>query len=364
MKVCTRTTLLLTALLSLSCIQSALARPDGALISGEFEVVAIRKASLVHAGPHDISLDPVEPGNRVRFDNTLQWLWDKSCRSWSLQPAGEPVVPLEDGMISDTQVTAARLDKELPDHRINEHMVIRCGPSVAGHILRVDDRVLITISPSGQSYLVLEQVPGGSVTVAVQKALVSMKFYEGEPTGTMDAKTRRALALFAGYLGADYDFNASALSNNLLEALGLKQFIGPTRTLNWSDGQIADEMSRYRFHEPLKSETGTFVVVSEFFETGQQWPAVDTPQERDESPAFQRLLSIRSFLEPLANVEYSVLADQLKLLKSEREGDWDCAIGIGCYPKGYVVGLGPVEADSAAEICGLFRANGWFCAIP
>jgi len=364
MKICLQSALLLPVSFCLFYIQSVTAAPGEAQISGEFEVVAIRKASLVHAGPHDISLEPAQPGSRVQFGSTLQWLWDKSCPSWSLQAAGEPAVPLGDDMISDTQVTAARLNGDLPDHRLNEHLVIRCGASSIGLILRVDDRVLITSSPSSQSYLIMERIPEREETLAVQKALASMKFYTGGPTGIMDETTRRGLALFAGYLGADYDFNASALSNNLLVALGLPGFIRPTATQDWSDEQIASEMQRYRFLDSVEDGGKTYVTVSEFFETGQQWPKLDTPYEQNDSPAYQQLLSIRSFLEPLANIEYSVLATQLRLLKTERKGNWRCGVGTTCYPKGFVVGLGPVEAEMANEVCGLLRANGWFCAIP
>jgi hypothetical protein len=333
-------------------------------LSGQYEVVAIRKASLVHAGPHDISLEPVIPGSRVRFGESLEWLWDKSCTSWSLQSAGGPVLPVDDDMLSDTQVTAARLNEEVPDHRLNEHLVLRCGPSSTGHILRVDDRVFITPSPSGQSYLVMEKIPSEEEIMAVQSALSHMNFYDGNASGAMDKSTRRALALLAGSLGADYDFSSSALSNNLLEAMGLHQFVSSEPVPSWSDEQVANEMRRFRFFESVKEGGKSYLIVSEFFETGQSWPSLEDPQEQTENPAYQRLLAIRSFLQHLPNVEFSALAGQLRLLKLERQGDWLCAIGLGCYPKGFVVGLGPVEADNTAQVCELFQRNGWFCGAP
>jgi hypothetical protein len=333
-------------------------------LEGDYRVVALRKTNLALAGPQDLSLGEVGPGSEVQFGSELRWLWrsptGRHCKGWSVQRAGEPVVPLSDDMISDTQVMAG----EQNDFRVNEHLIIRCGPKILARVLAVDNRVLVTTSPSGQSYLLLERVPSEEEVSAVQKALADTGLLEGPLTGRMTANARRALAIFAGQLGAAYNFNATAISNNLLLALGLPSLTEGLPAATWTDEQIAQEMQRYRFENTLRQDGNTWVVLSEFFETGETWPDLSTQYEKETSPAYQRLTMIQSYLQSLPSTRYSVLEDQLTLLKLDRAGDWTCYVALGCYPKGWVVGLGPLEPELAGEICELFRRNEWFCAIP
>jgi hypothetical protein len=330
---------------------------------GRYEVVAIRKASLVHSGPHDVSLDDVKPGSRFTFGGSNNWLWGTRCRSWGLQQAAEISIPADDEMLSDTQVTAASLYATSPDHRLNQHLLLHCGsdPVSEARILRVDERVLLTTSPSGQSYLVMEKVPSKQEVLATQQALAEMKNYEGAINGEMNAATRRGLALLAGHLGAKYDFNASALSNNLLEAMGISQ-AGTADLPTWTDDQITKEMQRFQFSNTSTESGSVSLIVSGFFESGINWPQLENEYARQTSPAWQQLRAIQDFLASLPNTEYSVLADRLNLLNTERQGDWMCFTGINCYPKGVVVQLEPIGADKTQEICSLLRENGWFCA--
>lgn len=341
--------LVLNALLLL-CATNAAGQPgDASGLSGAYELVAIRKSNLVMAAPDDPALAGITPGVRVEFDTTLSWLAGETCTEWALVRAESPTIAIESEILSDTQVTAERLNADLVDHRVNEHWVLYCGVSVRAPLLVVDDRVVITTSPSQQSYLVLEKLADPELVGAVQRALKSMKFLDAEPSGVMDPTTRRALAVFAGYLGAAYEFNASPLTENLLVAMGLGTLVEESVLGQWTDEEIAAEMNRFRFHEETGAEGMPYLVVSGFHEA---------------EAAERALIEIRTFLSGLPNLEYSALADRLKLLELERVGDWVCAFALGCYPTGYVVALGPVEPESSEGICKLLRGNGWFCAVP
>ena len=326
-------------------------------LSGEFQLVSIRKSNLAMATPEDPGLAKISPGDRIVFDEVLTWLAGERCAEWSLQPAASPDIAVGDDMLSDTQVTAERLDPALTDHRVNHHLVLYCGITARAPLLIVDERVLVTTSPTRQSYVLFERTSGPDLAHAVEASLKSMKFFEAEPDGTLNAETRRAIARFAGYLGAAYDFNASPLTENLLEAMGLGRFTHRRPPGAWTDAQIAAEMARFRFRDAVRVEDQRFIVVSGFFPGEGQ-------QGFSPGAAEAALDETRAFLSGLPNVAYSTLAERLVLLKLERVGDWDCATGVGCYPEGHVVGLGPVEPEQAGEICRLFRNNDWFCALP
>lgn len=57
------------------------------------------------------------------------------------------------------------------------------------------------------------------------------------------------------------------------------------------------------------------------------------------------------------------MVKSVRLIKTERLGDWVCGVGRRCYPKGYVVGLGAVDSETAKRVCELQRHNRYFCGV-
>ena len=55
----------------------------------------------------------------------------------------------------------------------------------------------------------------------LQNQLIDMKFYEGAATGELDEATARAVSSYAEYRGAEYRFYRAAITENLLDGLGV-----------------------------------------------------------------------------------------------------------------------------------------------
>lgn len=89
---------------------------------------------------------------------SLTWLAGETCADWELASATSPTIETGSDMLSDTQVTAGQLNPKLAHHIMNAHCVLSCGIAVRAPMVVVDDRMLITTSPSQQSYLILEKV--------------------------------------------------------------------------------------------------------------------------------------------------------------------------------------------------------------
>lgn len=317
------------------------------VLEGLYELVDVRNSNLVEATPADPGLDGIALGYRIQFGDTLTWLAGESCTEWVLERRNESTIDIDDDMLSDTQVTAQRLGADLTDLRRNEPLVLYCGLSAKAPVIVVDERVLVTTSRTQQSYLIFEKVADTEFAGAVQRALVSMKFFESEPGDIMDAPTRRALAFFAGYLGAPYTFNATPVTENILVALGLDALTTAATPGQWTDDQIVAEMQRFRFTEPAPATGNTDVVVSGFLGADH---------------ADRTLESLRAYLAGLPNLAYSALADKLKIEPVQRITDPACASETRCMAPGYVVAMAQVGPPGADEVCALLRSNGWFCA--
>jgi len=136
----------------------------------------------------------------------------------------------------------------------------------------------------------------------------------------------------------------------------------------WTDKEIKTEFERYSFPALDFLAKGNLahpklVILSGFAAVGYHWKDLDSPPWKNTRPAFVRGEELTRFYESLASVRLSVLAKLIRLIRTERLGDWDCDVGRGCYPKGYVVGLGPVDSETAKRVCYLQRANHYFCAV-
>lgn len=177
----------------------------------------------------------------------------------------------------------------------------------------------------------------------------------------MDAITRRTIFLVS--------ITAAIIS---FTTVGNAQF-GETSTVigkrNWTDAEIADEARRYTFFPPelqfpQRKNTAKpgLVILSGFLKVGKYWRELGWPTANN-AAALERRDQLMADYGSVASVQISVLANLIRLIPAQREGNWICATSIGCYPKGYVVGLGPVDSETAELVCKKQRHNGNFCHI-
>ena len=164
--------------------------------------------------------------------------------------------------------------------------------------------------------------------------------------------------------------------------------VGTTMTKrDWTIEGMEKEVRRYRFidllvsdaemaekgrrHGPLdipisggpQVKDWNVVVLSGFLGIGMFWGDLDKFDAKKAAVAVARRDEIAAYVMTLPWAPYSLLADHVQLIKTERGGDWDCGMGYGCYPKGYVVGIADGSREGASELCEMFRQNDWFCAV-
>lgn len=179
-----------------------------------------------------------------------------------------------------------------------------------------------------------------------------------------EARMRSNLRRLAWLVGA-------ALVAISFNTIGSAQYPQASTTIDkraWTDEEIKREFSRYTFNglEFLEKENPAnpkLVIISGFSEVGKYWPDLDGPTGENARTAVVRREELTTFYETSASLRISHLAQLIRLIKTEREGDWMCDVGRGCYPKGYVVGLGPVDSETAERVCELQRQNHYFCAV-
>ena len=191
---------------------------------GEYVVIDIRRASTAPGKVRDISLKRLKPGRTVRIGQKLDWLFGFSCKTWSASNAETPVLRDDDPNLSDTQVTTAHLDKSRPDHRQNRHLHLMCGDKRSS-ILQVDNMVIVAPSPSGQSYVILERRMPEKSAERIEREMKHMKFMSGKVTGQLRRNARVGAGYFASFLGAKHTFKASALTENMVEAMALHDLL-------------------------------------------------------------------------------------------------------------------------------------------
>ncbi len=188
--------------------------------AGEFKVVDLRRAGDVSGGPVDESVAGAL-GAPVHFGKTLVW-WDGSrCDDWSISETDAAPVNLADPILSDTQVPPVDGPKTSGDRRGNRPVAILCKGKPFAGFTQVDRRVIIAPSPSGQSYLVIERPLPAAQIRQFQSQLRSMKFFDRGPTDAWDGTSLRAVSAYADYRGAEYAFNRAAITENLLDGLGV-----------------------------------------------------------------------------------------------------------------------------------------------
>lgn len=186
---------------------------------GVFEVVAVRRASdtaSTLATQEDDALRRMI-GQKIEPGKAGNWLDGAFC-SGQTRAAAEPWTNREDPNLSDLQVQPVRGDR-----RLNASIVIDCGGraiSSIHQVLQVDRRVLVTRTPNGAAYLVLEAPLDVRTARAVERGLMRAGFDPGQADGVIDAATRRAVGRYAQSRGADFAFDQGVLTENLVAALG------------------------------------------------------------------------------------------------------------------------------------------------
>ena len=159
----------------------------------------------------------------------------------------------------------------------------------------------------------------------------------------------------------------SILATTIANAQSTKSSTMINKT-NWTDAEISREFELYKFYDLDFLESGDLaepklVILSGFFAVGKYWSDLDKPRKEQTVAAFARRDQLAAAFRSVASVRISAVADRIRLIKTERTMAWLCIVGRGCYPKGLVVGLGPVDAETAGAICDRQRRNRDFCHI-
>lgn len=203
---------------------AAEAQDEASLLpAGKYAVQAIRRSGAVQSTPD------AEPnvgdlfGNEAVFGETFQWIDGTHCKTWSTKKIPNDLVDLRDPNLSDLTIDKLEpLGRDVTD--LAQTFEINCEGDDAGPVttvMRVDDRIIVTVSASGSFYLILEKPLSEEQVVRLQRQLKVMKFYDGELSGVMDARTRAGVAGYADYRGARYRFKDAVISENLLDGLGV-----------------------------------------------------------------------------------------------------------------------------------------------
>ena len=197
-------------------------RADLPLLSGQYELVDVRRASDVAGGPIEESTIRLI-GSTASFGEKFDFPGLDGCTSWSVKAASEIPLNENDPVLSDTQIAPIDGDRSAGDKRINLGLKVFCDGEYKISLLKVDERILVVPTASGIAYLIFERSLSDEETKRFQFQLRDMKFYSGSASSSWDEDSFRALSFYAEYRGADYRFARTAISENLLDALGVIQ---------------------------------------------------------------------------------------------------------------------------------------------
>lgn len=225
--------LLAVSILVTACAQTddvsldPLAPPSSALanlagFAGEYVIVDARRASDVAAPLQPLSDDPI--GDSVTFHKDGIDIAGISCDVWRIERRNEATLPFaQDPVLSDLILEPVDSDKSRGDQRENTAFDILCEQEVVGQIHKVDDRVLVMPWQNSSINLILERPLSEVQVKAYQAQLKSMKFYDGDVTGEMDAATLAASRAWYSYR-ADQSLPIPlrpAITENLLDGLNV-----------------------------------------------------------------------------------------------------------------------------------------------
>jgi hypothetical protein len=197
-------------------------RAETPLLSGQYELVDVRRASDVAGGPVEESTIKLI-GSTASFAEKFVFPGLDGCTRWSVKASAKTPLNENDPMLSDTQIAPIDGDRSAGDKRLNLGLKIFCEGEYKISLLKVDERILVVPTASGIGYLIFERSLSGEETKRFQFQLRDMKFYSGSPSSSWDEDSFRALSFYAEYRGAEYRFARTAISENLLDALGVIQ---------------------------------------------------------------------------------------------------------------------------------------------
>lgn len=197
-------------------------RADLPLLSGQYELVDVRRASDVAGGPIEESTIRLI-GSTASFGEKFDFPGLDGCTTWSVKAASGIPLNENDPVLSDTQIAPIDGDRSAGDKRINLGLKVFCDGEYKISLLKVDERILVVPTASGIAYLIFERSLSDEETKRFQFQLRDMKFYSGSASSSWDEDSFRALSFYAEYRGADYRFARTAISENLLDALGVIQ---------------------------------------------------------------------------------------------------------------------------------------------
>ena len=210
----------LVLLLALSIGQVANAA-EVAVPWGAYQVVATRSASDV-ASTEGTDANLAWMGQVIHFDKKLQWLDGEVCEMWTAQEVDNGGPNLSDPILSDLSLQPS--DTTSVNLSINMPVDLICladGARTLARLTLVDSRTLVMASPSGARYFILERGLKLAEIEVMQQALADMDLYSGEVSGTLDKDTLAALSAYAERRGADYRFMRPAITETLLDGLGI-----------------------------------------------------------------------------------------------------------------------------------------------
>lgn len=191
-------------------------------VGGEYEVIAMRRASDVIGGPVDASVSDHDLGDKVSLAEELNWLGDEYCPVWSVSELQTTAANLDDPLLADVIIGPNGGLLSEGERGAIKHFELLCDEATIGALTRIDDRVLVAPSASGLTYVILEKpLPTRDISVA-QQTLKDRGFYDGDINGEMDEATQNAVSRYASSRGGyNVVFARSALTRNLLGSLGL-----------------------------------------------------------------------------------------------------------------------------------------------
>lgn len=193
---------------------------NSASLQGTYVVVDLRRSSFVSGSTEDTSATDWL-GRHVVFDDDLKWIDGQSCDAWSTVLEDEPIVDVSDPNLSDLAISPVVSPASNEDVSGRNSWQLMCNESNVGSVFQLDSRVLVINSASGLTYAILEKPLRQDQIRKLQKQLIDMKFYEGLVNGELDESTQRAVAAYAEYRGAHFRFHRTAITENLLDGLGI-----------------------------------------------------------------------------------------------------------------------------------------------
>lgn len=213
---------------------------------GEYRVIALRNASGVESTA-DTDAHIVEwIGRKVSFGDSLQWIDGSSCDSWFARKAERYPLDLADPNLSDLAI-GQLFPPAYHVFAFAKALDLYCdenGSRRVGSLIWVDDRILVTHSASGSTNIILEKPLSPRQVSRLQEQLKDMKFYDGEITGELDQATLTSVGFFAEYRGSEYRFLRTAITENLLDGLGVL------------DDAEDDDETMFRDYQPKRGADG------------------------------------------------------------------------------------------------------------